>query len=275
VEHRREEDTQMSEASLAAGTSAQPECAAEAVPAARTEDTARTRGRPRRHHLLTLGRFVGFAAAAITLVLFVLLHVLMARLSPLTATLSDYALSPDRGIFNAGVLTLAAGSVFLLGPLALARHGSHRDRHRQRPGRDRRRRQRDAVAVLAGVFFACWFVGLVVLTVFHRDPPGVPATASGEIHQWASVVALVGLPLGAVLTAWRHRHLGTRRVFALAALCLAVLVPFVTAYLAGSPLRPYLGLLERVVALVEIALLLALGTVSLIARVPAPRPARG
>lgn len=287
----------MSGASPAAGTPARPEGAAavvaatvRAAQAAQTDHVARTSGRPlrrvgplsvrpfrrsgalgrpfRRHDLGVLGRFVGLAAAAVTLVLFALLHVLMSRLSPLTNTLSDYALSPDRGIFNAGVLTLAAGSAFLLVPLVRGGDAAPPGEDPQPRGRDLRLRRRKLVTLIAALCFACWFVGLVVLTVFHRDPAGVPVTVTGEIHQWASVAALLGLPLGALLTAWRHRGLAARWVWALAAVCLASLMPFVTAYVAGSPLRPYLGLLERVVALGEIALLLVLGTVSLIARGP-------
>jgi uncharacterized membrane protein (DUF485 family) len=293
----------MSEAGLAAGTPARPEGAApvagataRARRAARTDHVPRTTGWPlrwseslgrpfrwseslgrsfRRHDLVALGRFVGFAATAVTLVLFALLHVLMARLSPLTHTLSDYALSPDRGIFNAAVLSLAAGSVLLLVPLWRGRHAPPRSQDPRPRGPGLRQRRRDVVAPIAALSFACWFVGLVVLTVFRRDPAGVPVTVTGQIHQWASVVALLGLPLGALLTARRHRAVGAGPVSALAAVCLASLVPFVTAYVAGSPLRPYLGLLERVVALVEIALLLVLGTASLIARVPAPRTAGG
>jgi hypothetical protein len=277
----------MSEADPVGGMPADREGAAAsgatapAEPAGRADRVMRTAGRPlaragrpavaslprrgrlrrpfRRHGLTTLGRYVGLAAAMVTLVLFGLLHVLMARLSPLTDTLSDYALSPDRGIFNAGVLTLAAGSVFLLVPLLR--------------GPDLRHRRRAAMVSVAALCFACWFAGLVVLTIFHRDPPGLPVTLTGEIHQWASVAALLGLPVGALLTAWRHHGLGARSVAALAGACLATLVPFVSAYVGHSPLRPYLGLLERVVALVEIALLLLLGTASLIARSPAPRNA--
>ena len=293
----------MSGTSLAAGTPARPEGAAAVVAAtaraaraAQTDHMAPTSGRPprrvgptsvrpfwrsgplgrpfRRHDLGVLGRLVGLAAATVTLVLFALLHVLMSRLSPLTGTLSDYALSPDRGIFNAGVLILATGSVFLLVPLVRGGDAPPPSQDPQPRGRALRLR-REVVTPVAALCFACWFVGLVVLTVFRRDPAGVPVTVTGEIHQWASVAALLGLPLGALLTARRHHGLAARWVSALAAVCLASLIPFVTAYVAGSALRPYLGLLERVVALGEIALLLVLGTVSLIARVPAPRTASG
>ncbi|MFE9203464.1 DUF998 domain-containing protein [Micromonospora sp. NPDC007230] len=188
-----------------------------------------------------LGRLLGLAAAAVALVLFALLHVLVARLSPVTDTISDYALSPDGWIFDTAVLVLAASSVCLLGPLL----------------------RRQAAVPLATGCYACWCLGLVVLTVFPRDPVGAPTTVTGEIHKWASVIALLSLPLGALLTARRRRGPGARVVAVTAAVCLVALVPFVSAYLASSPLKPYLGLIERAVALGEVVLLLLLGTIRL------------
>lgn len=191
------------------------------------------------------GRVMGLAAAGVALVLFALLHVLVARLSPVTDTISDYALSADGWIFNAAVLALVAGSLCLLGPLLRA--GA-------------------ATAPLATACFVAWCVGLVALTVFPRDPVGAPITVTGEIHKWASVMALVSLPIGALLVGWRHGGRGARVLLVMATVCLIALVPFVSAYLASSPLRPYLGLLERGVALGEVVLLLLLGTIRLAAR---------
>ncbi|MCW3814079.1 DUF998 domain-containing protein [Micromonospora sp. DR5-3] len=189
-----------------------------------------------------LGRLLGLTAAALALVLFALLHVLVSRLSPVTDTISDYALSSGGWIFDTAVLVLAASSVCLLGPLLW---------------------RRQTAVPLATACYACWCLGLVVLTVFPRDPVDAPVTATGEIHKWASVAALLSLPLGALLTARRRRGPGARVVAVTAAVCLVALVPFVTAYLASSPLKPYLGLVERAVALGEVILLLLLGTIRL------------
>ncbi|OKI63995.1 DUF998 domain-containing protein [Micromonospora sp. CB01531] len=186
-----------------------------------------------------LGRLLGLAAATVALVLFALLHVLATRLSPVTDTISDYALSPDGWIFDTAALVLAGGSVCLLGPLL----------------------RRQAAVPLATACYACWCLGLVVLTVFPRDPVGAPTTVTGEIHKWASVTALLSLPLGALLTARRRCGPGARVVAMTAVACLVALVPFVSAYLASSPLKPYLGLIERAVALGEVILLLLLGTI--------------
>jgi len=189
-----------------------------------------------------LGRILGLAAATLALVLFGLLHVLVSRLSPVTDTISDYALAPDGWIFDTAVLVLAASSVCLLGPLLW---------------------RRPAAVPLATACYAGWCLGLVILTVFPRDPVGAPNTMTGEIHKWASVIALLSLPLGALLTARRRRGPGARVVAVTATVCLVALVPFVSAYLASSPLKPYLGLIERAVALGEVVLLLLLGTIRL------------
>ncbi|ASW55828.1 hypothetical protein CIK06_19110 [Plantactinospora sp. KBS50] len=211
-----------------------------------------------------LTRALGLSAAALALVLFGLLHVLVTRLSPVADTISDYALSPVGWVFDGGVLVLAVGSVALLGPLA-----------RTGPDRPARTGQGSAVPDRTGrstagparwfggtaaALFGCWCLGLVVLTMFPRDPVGMPVSSTGLVHQWASVGALLGLPLGALVTAARRRGAGTRIVAAVAGACLAALVPFVVAYLAGSPLRPYVGLLERLVVVAEIVLLVLLGT---------------
>ncbi|MFB9239201.1 DUF998 domain-containing protein [Plantactinospora siamensis] len=239
------------------GTTARPHRPGEPRPARPGRCRAVLRAWP------TLVRALGLAAAGVTLLLFALLHVLVARLSPVSDTISDYALSSARWIFDAGVLALAAASIALLGPLLRSGAGTAYRWIGDPAGAYRW----IAGTAAAGACFGCWCLGLVVLTAFPRDPIGMPDTVTGQIHQWASVVALLGLPLGALSTALRHRGTGAARVVAAtAAGCLVALVPFVIAYLAGSPLRPYVGLLERLVAVTEIVLLVLLGTVL-------PRPA--
>lgn len=190
----------------------------------------------------TPGRLAGLAAAGLALGLLALLHLLVVRISPVSDTISDYALSRDGWIFDAAALVLAGGSVPLLGPLL---------------------RRRGIGVSVVGACFGCWCLGLVALTAFPRDPIGMPVSPTGEIHRWAAVATLLGLPVGALLTALRHRGAGARAVAIVAGGCLVALGPFVVAYLAGSPLKPYVGLIERIVAVGEVALLLLLGTVSL------------
>ncbi|MFC7549987.1 DUF998 domain-containing protein [Plantactinospora sp. GCM10030261] len=213
------------------------------------------------------GRYVGLAVATLALVLFALLHVLVGWLSPVTDTISDYALSTSGWMFNAAVLALAAASLFLLGPLLriqarVASGPSSAGAAASGPS-PAGPAVSSWASSLGAACFAAWCVGLVVLTVFPRDPVGAPITVTGEIHKWASVVALLSLPVGALLVAVRHRSRGARVVAVVAAVCLVALVPFVSAYLADSPLRPFLGLLERGVALGEVVLLILLGTIRL------------
>lgn len=184
-------------------------------------------------------RLVGVAATGLALAMFALLHVLVAQISPVGDTISDYALASYGWVFDTAALVLAGGSVPLLGPLL---HGRW-----------------PAVPMAC---FGCWCLGLVLLTVFPRDPIGVAVSPTGEVHRWAAVATLLGLPIGALVTAVRHRGFAARAATTLAAACLVALVPFVTAYLAGSPLKPYVGLIERILALGEVGLLLLLGTVS-------------
>jgi Protein of unknown function (DUF998) len=141
------------------------------------------------------------------------------------------------------VLALAAGSALLLAPLV------------RRAGRSAggRRRFRSPMGP-AGL--AAWCLGLVVLVAFPRDPVGATVTTTGDIHRWAAVAALSGLPVGALLTAVRHPGRRARAVVLGSTVCLVSLVPFVAAYLVGSPLRPFVGLLERLVALGEVGLLM-------------------
>jgi hypothetical protein len=195
---------------------------------------------------------IGVTAIGLAVALLILLHLFAGDVDPVSGTLSDYALGPYGLVFDFATLALAAGSVSLLGPVLL--------------------RGLSAAAGCCG----CWCLGLVALTVFPRDPGGVPVSLVGEIHRYAAVATLVALPVGALVTAARHSGAtprvppganpgGTpgvppRAVTVVACGCLVALVPFVIAYLAGSPLMPYVGLIERAVAVAELVLLLLLGT---------------
>ncbi|GAB3809695.1 DUF998 domain-containing protein [Micromonospora zhanjiangensis] len=190
---------------------------------------------------MSVRQIVGLVAIGLSLVLLTVLHVVGADIDPVSGTLSDYALRSYGWIFDVGTTVLAVGSVTLLGPALLRR----------------------VTVPVEAICFGCWCLGLVVLTVFPRDPVGVPVSLVGEIHRFAAVATLVGLPLGALLTAARRpRHMlrvPARAVTVGALVCLAALVPFVISYLTGSPLKPYVGLIERLVSVGEIGLLLLVG----------------
>lgn len=187
-------------------------------------------------------QLLGLAATGLALVLLTVLHLIGGDIDPVSGTLSDYALKSYGWIFDVATLVLAVGSASLLGPVLVRR----------------------AWVSIAALCFGCWCLGLVLLTIFPRDPVGVPISAGGEVHRFAAVATLVGLPLGALLTcAGRPRamlRLPARPVTVAALACLALLVPFVVAYLTGSPLKPYVGLIERIVAVGEVGLLLLVGT---------------
>ncbi|MFF5173126.1 DUF998 domain-containing protein [Micromonospora sp. NPDC000089] len=198
----------------------------------------------------TAARATGLAATGLSLLLFAVLHVAVHGVHPVRDTLSDYALTPGGWLFDLAVLTLAAGSALLLAPFAGPAGWP--------PGRSR--------AVRAA--FAAWCLGLALLVMFPRDPVGAATTAGGDIHRWAAVAALCGLPSGALLAAVRHPARCAAAVVVAATCCLAALLPFVTAYLVGSPLRPAVGLLERLVSLGEVVVLLL--TARLCRRGPGP-----
>ncbi|MGC5019668.1 DUF998 domain-containing protein [Micromonospora sp. DT47] len=190
-------------------------------------------------------RAAGLAATGLSMLLFAVLHVGAHGVHPVRDTLSDYALTRDRWLFDLAVLVLAAGSALLLAPLS---GGARRHRGAGRHAGWRRTAARAA--------FAAWCLGLTVLVVFPRDPVGAATTAAGDIHRWAAVAALCGLPVGALLTAVRHPGRCVAAVVVASAGCLVALLPFATAYLVGSPLRPAVGLLERTVSVGEVVVLL-------------------
>jgi hypothetical protein len=209
-------------------------------------------------------RAVGLAATGLSMLLFAVLHVAVHRVHPVRDTLSDYALTRDGWLFDLAVLVLAAGSALLLAPLR-GGAGRHKEAGRHKAGR------RPIAHLVARAAFAAWCLGLTVLVAFPRDPVGAATTATGEIHRWAAVAALCGLPVGALLTAVRRPGRCAAAVVVASAGCLLALLPFVTAYLVGSPLRPAVGLLERTVSVAEVVVLL------LTARLcrPADGPTRG
>ncbi|MHA6792579.1 DUF998 domain-containing protein [Pseudonocardia bannensis] len=195
---------------------------------------------------------MGAAGAAASVLLVGLLHVIVdpAQVNPVRRTISEYALGEYKLIFDAGVLALALGSVAVLVGLI----------------RTRVLRAASAPAVLLAV----WSVSLVVVVAFEKTNWSIGPSVGGYIHRYASLVAFLSLPIGALLVArqWR-RHAGwgghARWTHRLAAVSLVWLAPI----LAGFALRPLtgvpwwravpLGLLERGLAATEVALVVALG----------------
>lgn len=182
-----------------------------------------------------------------------------ARVSPVRRTISEYALLPGGWVFEVAVAGLALGSAAVLGALIGARLVA----------------PRSAPAALLVV----WWVGLLLVVAFEKTNWSIGPSLAGYIHRYASLAAFLGLPVGALLLARRWRGSWrpfTRAVRMLSWVALASFVPIVIAIAA----RPFtgmpwwravpLGLLERVVSLVDVGVVVALGTWALAAaRVPA------
>ncbi|ATE56358.1 DUF998 domain-containing protein [Actinosynnema pretiosum] len=180
------------------------------------------------------------------------LHRAVTNPHSLRRTISEYALGPQKWVFDVGVLLLAAGSVAIL--VALVRAGVARW---WSPG---------AVAM------ALWSAGLTLVVLFpkHNWAMGGPS-ASGTVHRVASVLAFLSLPVAALLLSrpWlRSAAWGAhaRRVFALGWLSVLALSPLVYALLVDASggtawWRVFpLGYVERALVLVEVVAVLAAGS---------------
>jgi hypothetical protein len=196
---------------------------------------------------------VGAALLGLGVLLVVLLHLVppSSRVSPLTRTISEYALGPNRWMFDLGVVALALGSVAVLTTLVRGRV--------LRP------------AGTATVLILLWVLGLLTLVAFQKYNYQVDGGIGpgGAVHRLASLVAFLSLPSGGLLAAragvrlprWRRAAVITRWACLLACGCLGLL-----AYAVGESLvtgvhwwRVFpLGLLERIIAVAEIVALFTL-----------------
>jgi hypothetical protein len=128
-------------------------------------------------------------ASVVTLVLgavlMLSLHVIPPtdQVDPVRRTLSQYALSTNKWLFDLAVLLVALGSV-----LAFAAAVRHRGVRPYSP------------PVVLG---ALWTVSLLVVVVFTKTDWTVGPSVGGTIHRWASVVGFVSLPLAVLLAARR------------------------------------------------------------------------
>jgi hypothetical protein len=213
-----------------------------------TEQTAG--GRPGGDGVARALAAVGGLGVAAAILLVGALHVVAAgQVDPVRRTISEYALGADAWMFDVGVVALAVGSVAVI--LALARAGVLRP--------------------LSGatVLLAVWAIGMLTVVVFEKTNWSVGPSLGGYIHRYASLVAFLALPLGALLIARAHRATpGFRsnrvwtRVLALASL------GWFLPILWGFAMRPVtgrswwsavpLGLVERGLALTEVLLVAAL-----------------
>jgi hypothetical protein len=186
----------------------------------------------------------GLGALAAGVVLILALHVLPPtdEISPLRRTLSQYALGPNKWVFDLGVLLVAVGSALAFAELI--RRGLVRPL--------------SAPVVLGAVWVAC----LLVVVGFTKTNWAIGPSVGGMVHRYASVVGFLALPVAVLLVAgrafadapgWRFAARG----FGVLALSgLGVLFVGVLRMLGGGGpwwLFVPLGLVERMMALAAVA----------------------
>lgn len=182
-------------------------------------------------------------------VLMLALHVVPPtnEISVVRRTLSEYALGPNKWLFDVAVLLVAFGSA--LGFAAMVRH--------------RQVRPYSGAVVLG----ALWTISLLVIVVFTKTDWTVGPSVGGMIHRYASVVGFLSLPLAVLLVA--HKVFPDRSTWrwaarGFAAVSLAwfgvILVGVVRMGMGYGPWWRFvpLGLVERAVALSAVAAILTL-----------------
>ncbi len=187
---------------------------------------------------------VGLVGTALAVLLVGLLHVIDAgQVDPVRRTISEYALRDHGWMFDAGVLALVAGSVAVL--VALVRAGLVR------------------WPSFAAAAMLVWAVGMATVVAFEKTDWSVGPSLGGTIHRYASLVAFLALPVAALIaTRGRGGLAAWPRLLAVAALT------WLAAILSGALLRPSsgvpwwqflpLGIMERGLALTEVAVVVAL-----------------
>jgi hypothetical protein len=170
--------------------------------------------------------------------------------SPVSRTISEYALLDNGWVFVTAVGILAAGSAAVLVASVLV--GLVR------------------VDSVACVTLAAWCLGLAGVILFPKHNWSVGPSASGDVHRVASLIAFLSLPVAAILVgrAWRdhprwHAHATT--ILCLGVVSLLSFSPIAYAILT-EPLTGVrwwraipLGAVERILALSEVITVLALG----------------
>ncbi|WP_433262746.1 DUF998 domain-containing protein [Actinosynnema sp. CS-041913] len=208
--------------------------------------------------------FGGAAAVLLTVVMVGLLdlHRLTTTAVGLRRTISEYALGPQRWVFDTAVVLLAVGSLAILA--VLVRRGITR------------------WASPGSVAFVAWSVGLALVVVFPKHNWAVGPSMSGTVHRVASLVAFLSLPVAAMLLArpwlrdavwgaharWAFRF-GVLSALSFTPILYAVLVNVVvgTSWWRVLPL----GYIERLLVFVEVIAVLVVGVWAIAVAQPAYR----
>ncbi|MCK2213131.1 DUF998 domain-containing protein [Actinomadura sp. ATCC 31491] len=205
---------------------------------------------------------LGVAGAGIALIIGLELTSL-DEINPLRRTISEHGLGPGGWVFGLGVGLLAAGSAAIAVSLA-------------------RKRLAGIVGTLA---LLGWSAGLMLTAWFEKHDWSVGPSTSGSIHRVGSFVAFLCLPLAVVVIArpWRRpgRSRATLVAFALGVCSVLWVAGIGTMMLIGARhglpwyrVMP-LGLVERVLAVTEVAALLALGVWAAAGRLDAAPAGQG
>jgi hypothetical protein len=137
---------------------------------------------------------LGLAGMALGAVMILLLQFLPPtdQISPIRRTISEYALSSNKWVFDVAVALVALGSAIGFGALI--------------------GRGRVTGFSAATLFCALWTVSLLVIVAYPKHNYALGTSSTGTVHRVASVVAFVCLPI-AVLLANRtaHPHSPVRR----------------------------------------------------------------
>ena len=176
-----------------------------------------------------------------------LLHVLppTSAISPVRRTISEYALTSLGWVFAVSVAALALGSAAVFAAFGRARR----------------------LGPAAAICGTAWVVGLLVLIRFPKHDWALgPVTGSGQVHRLASLVAFLALPVAALLIARAGRGRPAARAVAILGVISLAWFTAILATLALHPARWWqvipLGLVERGLALTEVAAVLALAVLA-------------
>lgn len=195
-------------------------------------------------------RLVALGALGWGLFTAVVLHIISSR-NPVYDTLSSYTVT-DRGegMLAASLLSLAIGSLAVLGALHVA-------------GVPLSRTTR--------LLLALWPLGLAAAAVFPASYPEAPDPVSGEIHLYACLVAFLSLPGAAIsllepLRGHPERAAVVRAVRLSAGAFGLFAVSFVLVRLSEAKLGPFpeisdafpIGVMQRLLLLADVALLFTL-----------------
>lgn len=189
------------------------------------------------------------AGMVVAVVIAVDLHLRLSKqVSPVWQTLSEYVYGhvgsySAAPLFSAMCLALSLGSLALLVGIAT-------------------RRRSWPIMVLLGL----WCTGLLICATFPVDPEGQARSFSGQLHNYAALVAFVALPSaawlltrsGVVRCPWEPRRKAIRRL-AVASLLSVVIVlgGFVATLIIGASAHPEvtMGLFERLLFTIDLLLL--------------------